>query len=320
VPTAAPKPFVLRRILFVLLPAVLLLAGVELSALVVGAWTREARRPVASRDLPTYRYPRAGDPGDTDALQIVAVGDSWTWGHAVPPEDAYPAQLERMLREAGRDVQVSNLGEPGATPLRSAQLLRVWLDQHPADLVVVLTGRNAQRGAALDGGEVSWARKWLRKLASYRLVVQLVARGQVQADEVLERRTDDLRRELKAHPDRKREILGELSGLERIERVALAYEADLLVLTYGIPASLQQAEGPLWARLHALHEQTLRWAEARGHPVLDLRARYAALGAGFEVVLHGDELVDDAVLDLHPNAEGYALHARAVADWVLGEL
>ena len=50
-----------------------------------------------------------------DPVQIVAFGGSNTFGKGVAREDAYPAQLERMLKEDGYDVVVRNEGTNGQT-------------------------------------------------------------------------------------------------------------------------------------------------------------------------------------------------------------
>jgi acyl-CoA thioesterase I len=46
---------------------------------------------------------------------IVAFGDSNTYGMNMPRAEAYPAQLEAILRGKGRDVRVVNAGVPGDT-------------------------------------------------------------------------------------------------------------------------------------------------------------------------------------------------------------
>ncbi len=48
-------------------------------------------------------------------LHIVAFGDSATSGWLVPRKDAYPAQLQALLRKKGYDVTVANAGVPGDT-------------------------------------------------------------------------------------------------------------------------------------------------------------------------------------------------------------
>ncbi len=52
-------------------------------------------------------YPQSG--------LIVALGDSNTAGHGVSRQEAFPAQLEAMLRTTGYDVQVANAGISGDT-------------------------------------------------------------------------------------------------------------------------------------------------------------------------------------------------------------
>ena len=48
-------------------------------------------------------------------VHIVAFGDSATSGWLVPQTQAYPAQLQALLRKKGYDVNVTNAGVPGDT-------------------------------------------------------------------------------------------------------------------------------------------------------------------------------------------------------------
>ena len=50
-----------------------------------------------------------------EPVHIVAYGASNTFGKGVSRGDAYPAQLERMLKDAGHDVEVTNAGTNGVT-------------------------------------------------------------------------------------------------------------------------------------------------------------------------------------------------------------
>ena len=67
-------------------------------------------------------------------IQILAYGDSGVAGKGVPPRDAYPAQLERMLRHKGHDVSVSNAGVNG----RSSADAVANLDSVPSGVKVVI--------------------------------------------------------------------------------------------------------------------------------------------------------------------------------------
>jgi hypothetical protein len=47
--------------------------------------------------------------------RIACLGDSVTWGHALPPSQSYPAFLERELRRKHERVEVFNVSMPGWT-------------------------------------------------------------------------------------------------------------------------------------------------------------------------------------------------------------
>jgi acyl-CoA thioesterase-1 len=72
---------------------------------------------------------------------IVAVGDSLTAGYGVPETDAYPAQLERKLNEAGYKWRVVNAGISGETS--TGTLARIdWILKLRPDIVILETGAN----------------------------------------------------------------------------------------------------------------------------------------------------------------------------------
>lgn len=72
---------------------------------------------------------------------IVAVGDSLTEGLGVAEESAYPALLERKLREKGYSFKVVNAGISGETS--SGTLSRInWVLTLKPDIVILVTGAN----------------------------------------------------------------------------------------------------------------------------------------------------------------------------------
>jgi acyl-CoA thioesterase-1 len=72
---------------------------------------------------------------------IVAVGDSLTAGYGLDEADAYPAQLERRLRQAGYPWRVVNAGISGETS--SGALSRMnWVLTLKPDIVVLVTCAN----------------------------------------------------------------------------------------------------------------------------------------------------------------------------------
>ncbi|MEN9621951.1 MAG: hypothetical protein RLZZ67_385 [Candidatus Parcubacteria bacterium] len=79
------------------------------------------------------------------AIQIIAFGDSLTAGYDLPQEEAYPAQLEKVLREKGYEVTVINSGVSGETTrgnLERAQFIRA---QNPNIVILGIGGNDALR-------------------------------------------------------------------------------------------------------------------------------------------------------------------------------
>jgi acyl-CoA thioesterase I len=69
---------------------------------------------------------------------IVALGDSNTAGAGVDPTEAYPAQLEYMLRQRGHPVRVANAGLSGDT--FEGMLRRLHLSTPVGTRLVILQG------------------------------------------------------------------------------------------------------------------------------------------------------------------------------------
>ncbi len=116
-----------RRILRVLFALSILLVGVEgvLQAGAVLAGRRNADN--------------LADPG---APAILCLGDSHTYGAGVGPDETYPYQLERMIRQRGRRVNVVNLGAPGVNTSQIRRGLESNLEAYKPAAVIVLAGVN----------------------------------------------------------------------------------------------------------------------------------------------------------------------------------
>jgi len=72
-----------------------------------------------------------------DEHRVLALGDSFTYGHGVQDDEAYPAVLEALLRAAGHDATVLNAGVPGYSSDQSyARFVRDGLAVRP-DLLLV---------------------------------------------------------------------------------------------------------------------------------------------------------------------------------------
>jgi acyl-CoA thioesterase-1 len=72
---------------------------------------------------------------------ILAFGDSLTAGFGLPPEQSFPAQLEKRLRADGIDARVINGGQSGDTTAGGLARLDWSLADKP-DLVILELGAN----------------------------------------------------------------------------------------------------------------------------------------------------------------------------------
>jgi acyl-CoA thioesterase I len=90
---------------------------------------------VAVRATPAPAAPAANVP------RVVFLGDSLTAGLGLDEDQAYPAVVERELREEGLSVQVINAGVSGDTSAGGLSRLGWLLGQRP-DVIVVGLGAN----------------------------------------------------------------------------------------------------------------------------------------------------------------------------------
>ncbi len=78
------------------------------------------------------------------SFRIVCLGDSWTFGANVGPDEAYPRRLEALLRAEypGRSFEVLNLGVLGYTSFQGLRLLEQVGRSLEPDLVLLGYGMN----------------------------------------------------------------------------------------------------------------------------------------------------------------------------------
>lgn len=85
-----------------------------------------------------FRY---NSTGDTQApsgkkKRILMIGDSFTYGHGVKNDEAYPSKLESSLLHSGLNVLVDNAGVPGYGPDQEFIYLNELLRFRPYDVIV----------------------------------------------------------------------------------------------------------------------------------------------------------------------------------------
>jgi acyl-CoA thioesterase-1 len=83
----------------------------------------------------------ASGPAAAQPLKILALGDSLTAGHGLPPGQGFAPQLERALKESGVEAQVIDAGVSGDTTAGGLARLD-WALADAPDLVILELGAN----------------------------------------------------------------------------------------------------------------------------------------------------------------------------------
>lgn len=81
-----------------------------------------------------------------NSLKVVAFGDSLTAGFGVTLSEAYPAQLQNLLKEKGYRVQVINAGVSGETTAGGLRRADFIAQQKPDIVILALGGNDVLRG------------------------------------------------------------------------------------------------------------------------------------------------------------------------------
>lgn len=291
-----------------------LVVGLGVCELGLQLLARQVQAADGSRGLSVDLSSWAGSPGETE---ILCVGDSNTYGVYLDAEDAYPAQLQRLV---GEHARVLNLGVPGLNSAQALVRTRNALEQVRPEALVVQVGLN-NMWSWVPQDEAEGARPWYEELRLVRLArlafarvedapsVEDVQRGYEREDieggrpaYVLEgddRLGGDF--ELPPPPSQQVDVDQALLALERdllrFQETAKRIGAQFLVATYGSDSAS-----------YGVANQVLR-SSAREHgftlvecaPVLEAHREW--LG---EPWLY--------YRDHHPRRVGYELVARTVHD------
>jgi acyl-CoA thioesterase-1 len=127
----------------------------------------------------------AGTAAQAAPINIVALGASNTYGHGrgrtaggVEPSQAWPAQLQAMLRAKGVDAHVKNAGIPGDTTGGMLARLDSAVPQGTELVILQPGGNDARRGsAAARAGNIAEIK---RRLAARHVKVIMIGKiGQI---------------------------------------------------------------------------------------------------------------------------------------------
>jgi acyl-CoA thioesterase I len=92
----------------------------------------------------------AAAPQQNTVPKIVAFGDSLTAGFGVPPQDSYPAQLQRRLDALGYRYHIVNAGVSGDTTAGGVRRVSWILTGNPYMVILELGGNDGLRGLDIE--------------------------------------------------------------------------------------------------------------------------------------------------------------------------
>ena len=234
--------------------------------------------------------------------RVVCVGDSFTWGHGVEMEDAYPRRLERLLSvKRGEPWQAINLAKEGADTVdEGAVLASEGLEYQPDIVLLGYVLNDAEDEAARKERQAVWDDRRLapallwNHCALYRFIG-----GRLWATR------DNREREHEYH-----QLFTDASPGWQASRKAL----------FAMAARCAQARVPLAVAIFPLfanpldqrypfkeiHAKVARAATEAGATPIDLYPAYQNL--------RWELLVVDGAWDEHPNEVAHRIAARFLAD------
>lgn len=288
---------------------------------------------------------------DDDAIRILAIGDSFTYGMYVHNHETFPARLEERLRELGENVQVLNAGVPGYTISDSLDYLRekglalepdvVILGEYTNDVfdfyppMREVMARSVLLQTAAHPVEISPAEKFLKEnVALYTALQRLRAQyGQAQIEAQVNRVTPTVPGLQQVYQDitflRPQDYPDEWAAYERAlrEMIALLRERGIPLVITLFP---DVAQLPAGSTLPDVPQQALaRIAEDTGTPFIDMLPVFREVGDVQSLYLmyynpnaQIDPNAPDAAImrysgDGHPTPYAYLLTGRLLADLLL---
>ena len=91
------------------------------------------------------------------AMQILCLGDSFTYGIGAGFSNSYPSQMQGILSQSiDREIDVINGGIPSANSAIVLNKLKTFLERIKPDIVVVMTGHNDSWNFRNIRNELGW--------------------------------------------------------------------------------------------------------------------------------------------------------------------
>ncbi|MFA5199740.1 MAG: SGNH/GDSL hydrolase family protein [Candidatus Omnitrophota bacterium] len=123
-------------------------------------------------------------------FRIIALGDSCTAGHQLPPEKTYSKYLESFLNDGYKikNYEVINAGVPGYTSFQGLRYFRIITNKYHPDLLIVFYGTSDRSRARYADKELSYTRliklSFFRFLGAHVRTAQFIMKRLVNVDSI----------------------------------------------------------------------------------------------------------------------------------------
>lgn len=243
-----------------------------------------------------------------DTLRIALLGDSVGYGFSVPLENTFARQVETELNDwaqaqYGRRVELLNFSVSGYSTVAQAELYRVKVRNYQPDFVLLAYVLNDPMPASMVVMSVGAARKQTESFAALAAKSQLLAWSALQwkkfAQVHVQRQNyrNFYQGELW---QRAQQALAQLKADSGADRAPMAAVVFPLLLDFNQYPFLEE------------HQKIGRAMQAADIPALDLLPVFSEHNY-LSLRPHPQD-------DTHPNAEGHAIAARAIASWLKPQL
>jgi hypothetical protein len=240
----------------------------------------------------------------SSAFRVIALGDSYTFGWAIEQDEAYPQRTEALLRSAGYEVEVLNLGVPGYNTEQEAHLLgRVLSRFHPGLVVLDYTMNDAEPQISVPAPPdltYRYATSWLWEDVNDLLRTRL---GRAAADSKKLVPSTDYQKGFEPDSPKWRDSR---AALERMVTLSRTEGVPFLLLI--LPDFTQPFDSSY--PFERIHQTVAGWAASFGVDCIDLLGEFR--GAD-----HRHYMVAG---DGHPNALAHEKTAQVLARYVLQKL
>ncbi len=268
----------------------------------------------------TYRTAPLGHPDfrgrevqldkPADVFRLLVVGDSYTWGPGVYPQDAFPARLERRLGElvAERRLEVVPWSRSGWNTEIELMRVKDHLPRLQPDVLIIGFVLNDPEPS--DRGLYQQMQRQLHRRTPQGKLGQLLQRHS-RLFGVVNGRLENTRQRRAFH-DYYHQLFADgpswlacIAALREFRNLATEHSSELLLVVFPVFDS-QLGDEYAYRNLHAT---MIRLGHSLEIPVLDLLPAYQGIDAR--------RLALEPFTDPHPSELGHRIAADAILEYLL---